>query len=293
MRYETVRAKSALHRLEHGVPYSYDLNVYRGCQHGCRYCFAQYSHGYLNDPDFFSTVYVKTNIAECLERELSNPRWKRALINLGGVTDSYQEAEATFRLMPDIWRLLIRYRTPACISTKSDLILRDFDLIAELSRTAYASVASTVTAMEDAVQRELEPGAVSTRRRLDMLKTFSAAGIPTGLHAMPLVPYFTDSTENIDALCRAAKEAETRYALFCGMKLTGKTCTRFFAFLERRHPELVGRFSQLYRTGHLDTDYKRALHEKVALAMQKYDLSSDYLPQTEKDKQLLEQLRLF
>lgn len=293
MRYEAIHTKSALHRIAGGIPYSYDLNVYRGCQHGCRYCFAQYSHSYLKDPDFFSTVYVKTNIAERLEQELSNPRWKREMVNLGGVTDSYQKAEETFRLMPDIWRLLIRYRTPACISTKSDLILRDFDLIAELSRVAYVGVAATVTAMDEAVQRELEPGAVSTRRRLEMLKTFSAAGIPTGLHAMPLVPHFTDSAENIDALCRAAKQAEVRYALFCGMKLTGKTCTQFFSFLERCHPELVGAFSKLYRTGHLDRDYKRALHEKIDAAMQQYGLSSNYLPQAAKEKQCTEQLRLF
>ena len=125
---------SALTELKRKVPYGWDLNIYRGCQHGCKYCYAMYSHKYLNSEEFFTDIHVKTNIVDELEKELKRNSWKRDVINIGGVTDSYQPAEAKYLLMPEILKLLIKDKTPAIISTKSKLILRDYDLIDKLSR---------------------------------------------------------------------------------------------------------------------------------------------------------------
>ena len=130
-----ISCKSAVNKVG-GMPYSMDLNIYRGCGHGCRYCFALYSHDYLEAGDFYRDIFVKKNVVEVLERELRNPKVNCGVINIGGVTDSYQPAEAEKRLMPEIWRLMIRHKTPVCISTKSDLILRDIDLISDSSRNA-------------------------------------------------------------------------------------------------------------------------------------------------------------
>ena len=105
--------ESALNKLKRKVPFGWDLNIYRGCSHACNYCYAIYSHQYLNSDGFYDDIFVKTNIVEQLEKELSSPSWKREVINIGGVTDSYQRAEETYQFMPRILKLLIKYKTPA------------------------------------------------------------------------------------------------------------------------------------------------------------------------------------
>ena len=139
MEYIELDSKSALNKLKRRIPYSYDLNIYRGCEHGCKYCYAIYSHDYLNDNNFFDKVYYKKNILEHLEKELSSPNWKREIVNIGGVTDSYQSIEEKLEIMPEVLKLMIKYKTPVIISTKSDLILKDIDLIDKLSRITYVN----------------------------------------------------------------------------------------------------------------------------------------------------------
>jgi len=139
---EQITCKTALNKLKRSIPYGWDLNIYRGCAHACTYCYAIYTHEYLNESNF-SKVFAKTNIAEQLDSELSKPTWKREIINIGGVTDSYQPAEAELKIMPEVLKVLIKHKTPAIISTKSDLILRDYALIDELSKITYVNIAST------------------------------------------------------------------------------------------------------------------------------------------------------
>ena len=125
--YKEIICATACNKLKRKMPYGWDLNIYRGCEHGCRYCYAMYSHDYManGEEEYFNDIYLKTNIAEKLEEQLAGRLWKREVVNIGGVTDSYQPIEEKYRLMPEILRLLIKYRTPCIISTKSDLILRD------------------------------------------------------------------------------------------------------------------------------------------------------------------------
>ena len=127
---------------------------------------------YINSKDFFGEIFVKKNIAEVLEKELSSRNWNRDIINLGSVTDNYQEAEKDYKLMRDVLKLLIRYKTPMCISTKSDLILRDFDLIDELSSIVPVRIATTITALDEKLSSLIEPNVISPERRLNILKEF-------------------------------------------------------------------------------------------------------------------------
>lgn len=199
--YKEITCVTACNRLKRpSLPFSWDMNIYRGCEHGCKYCFAMYSHRYLDDDEYFNSIYVKTNIAERLEQQLSRPSWKREPVSIGGVTDSYQPAEAKYKLMPDILRLFIKYKTPAIISTKSELILRDYDLIAELARITYVNIAETITCMDETRRRKIEPSGAPSLGRFRVLKEFSKTDAFTGLHLMPIVPFLTDSRENIDAL---------------------------------------------------------------------------------------------
>ena len=198
LKYREINCKSALNKIDNEYGFCYDLNIYRGCLHKCYYCFAVYSHKYINSKDFFGEIFVKKNIAEVLEKELSSRNWNRDIINLGSVTDNYQEAEKDYKLMRDVLKLLIRYKTPMCISTKSDLILRDFDLIDELSSIVPVRIASTITTLDEKLSSLIEPNVISPEKRFNMLREFKKTKAIVAVHAMPVMPFITeDSIEDI------------------------------------------------------------------------------------------------
>ena len=257
-------------------PYHWDLNVYRGCTHDCKYCYARYSHKYLQEKgDFSDAIFVKTNIVEALERQLRNPKWDKSVINLGGVTDNYQVAEAKEEQMPAILRLMIRYNNPIIISTKSDLILRDFDLLDELSRKTYVNIASTITTADEGLQKKLEPGGVSPKRRFLMLKEFGKTEASTAVHMMPLLPYLTDGEENLNAVFSQAKDADVDYLLAGFLYLRGETKQVFYEFLQKEYPNLIGEYRKLYQNAGLK-EYRRHIYERLNRIRGKYQISSDY-----------------
>lgn len=281
--YTEIVAQSALNKLKRKIPYGWDLNIYRGCHHGCRYCYALYSHGYLGAEEFSREIFVKVNIVEALEKELQSPDWKGDVINIGGVTDSYQPAEEKYRLMPQILKLLIKYKTPAIISTKSTLILRDFDLIDELSRITYINVAATITTADEAMREKIEPGASTTEARFAMLKEFRKTNASLGLHVMPIIPFLTDSETNLEALFSKAKDCGIDYLLPGTLYLRGKTRAAFFKFIEEEYPEKLDQLRSLYITGAAGKDYKNGLYNMVNRLRDKYGLSSSYMkPMREK-----------
>lgn len=274
--YREITCASACNKLKRKIPYGWDLNIYRGCEHECRYCYAMYSNQYLGSGDYFEDIYVKTNIVQELEKELSAPGWKREVINIGGVTDSYQPAESIYQLMPDILKLMIRYRTPCIISTKSDLILRDYDLIAELAEITYVNVAATITCMDEGIRKKIEPNGAESRKRFQMLKEFSKTNASTGLHFMPIIPYLTDSRENVDELYQMAKESRVGYVLPGTLYLRGKTRNVFFDFISREYPDLYQPLKALYQTGGAPKAYKNQLYQMVNELKEKYGLSGSY-----------------
>lgn len=271
--YHEIKCASALHPLKRKIPYGWDLNIYRGCSHACVYCYAQATH---HEGVFSQDIQVKSNVAEVLERELSSPSWNREIINIGGVTDSYQSAEATYRLMPDILRLLVKYRTPAIISTKSDLVLRDYDLIDELSRITYINIASTIVTVDDEVRKKIESGAVPAARRFAILKEFRKTNASVGLHAMPIIPFLTDGSENLEALCAGAADAGVHYFLPGVLYLRGKTRPKFFKAIRTYYPHLLEPLMTLYGTGGAGLAYKNAMYETLNGFRKKYALSGSY-----------------
>ena len=278
-----ITCSSALHKLKRKIPYGWDLNIYRGCGHKCRYCYAVYSHEYLGETDF-SKVYAKINIAEQLDKELSRPGWKREVINLGGVTDSYQPAEADMKLMPAVLRVLIKHKTPAIISTKSDLVLRDYDLIAELAEITYINIASTIVTTDENVRRKIEPGCSDSRARFNFLKEFRRTNASVGLHTMPIIPYLTDSPANIESLCIKARRAGVHYMLPGVLYLRGAARKVFFDFIKCTYPELYENLKELYKKGGADKAYKEKLYSRIVNPMRnKYGISNSYIkPMREK-----------
>lgn len=274
-----ITCKTAMNKLHSSrLPYHWDLNVYRGCQHKCQYCFALYTQDYMPDNDFFDTIYIKSNVVEQFEKQLASPSWKRDIVNLGGVTDSYQPIEKDRKIMPEILKLLIKYKTPCIVSTKSDLILRDFDLIDQLSRITYVNVAATITSMDENVRQKIEPGGVPSLRRFQMLKEFSKTNASRGLHMMPIIPYLTDSDENLNALYSHGEDAQVSYALPGLMNLRGRTRKSFFNFIRLEYPRLVPIFEDLYKDGRLDREYRTAFYKRLGKIKRAHSLSHNYMP---------------
>jgi len=280
---EKITCLSALNKLKRKIPYGWDLNIYRGCKHECKYCYAIYSHDYLGENNF-SKVFVKTNIVEQLEKELSKKTWEREVVNIGGVTDSYQVAESEYKLMPEIIKILIKYKTPAIISTKSDLILRDYDLIAQLAQITYVNIASTITTTDEKISKNIEPNCSTSEERFNILSEFRKTNASVGLHTMPIIPYLTDTLFNIESLCYEANKANVHYMLPGVMYLRGATRKVFFDFIHDTYPEHYEKLKNLYKKGGADKLYKDKLYKEIVNPMRdKYGISKSYIkPMKEK-----------
>lgn len=305
--FEEIQVKKALNKIKETsrlkLPFQWDLNIYRGCEHGCNYCYALYSHSYLEKEEkslsertegsgFFRKIYVKTNIAEALEKQLGARSWKKELINIGGVCDSYQPAEAKYGLMREVLAVMIKYKNPVTISTKSDLILRDYDLLEELAELTHVNIAVTVTTMDEKLSSLLEPLASPPEKRFSVLRAFKATAATTGLHIMPILPFLTDIPENLEQILSRAAECKVDYVLPGLLNLRGETRKHFFNFLVHNFPELLDPFRKLYAKGGADRAYNDELYGVLRNLMEKYHLSADYMKPVEVKLSGPEQLRL-
>jgi DNA repair photolyase len=305
--FEEIQVKNALNKIKETsrlkLPFRWDLNLYRGCEHGCNYCYAIYSHSYLEkeenpspggkeNSNFFRKIYVKTNIAEALEKQLGARSWKKELINIGGVCDSYQPVEAKYGLMREVLELMIEYKNPVTLSTKSELILRDYALLEELAELTYVNVAVTVTTTDEKLSSLLEPLASSPEKRFSVLRAFKDTAAITGLHMMPILPFLTDSPENLENVFSRAAECEVDYVLPGLLNLRGETRKHFFNFLARNFPELSVPYRSLYAKGGVDSRYKAELSGVLRNLMEKYQLSTDYMNPVETGLSPTRQLKL-
>jgi len=212
-------AKSILSRNQSpDIPFSVSLNPYRGCEHGCIYCFARPSHSYLGlSPglDFESRIYAKVNAAQLLRRELSKPSYRPEPIALGVNTDAYQPVERELRITRQVLEVLDAYRHPVAAITKSSLIERDIDVLAALAQRDQTFVAITITTLDPALARILEPRAATPARRLRTIRTLVDAGIPVGVSVAPMIPFITEP--DLERVLEACAQAGPRALaiLFC------------------------------------------------------------------------------
>lgn len=282
MAFIEISCKSALNNLKRKMPYGYDINIYRGCHHGCKYCYALYSHKYLDSKDYYNDIFVKTNIATILKKELKK---NRELFAIGTVSDSYQEAEKHYKIMPEILKLLIKYKNPIIISTKSDLILRDFDLISELSNETFVNIASSIITTDEEIKNLIEPNASDIKDRINFLKEFKKTNVRIGMHIMPILPFITDSYENLDSLFKIAKKINVDYVLPSSLNLYGKTKVEYLKFLKKEFPEEYIKTKEVFKDNKLNKEYKKDLFKKLKDLKLSYNLSFNYMPTYKKDKQ--------
>ncbi len=248
--YRPYRARSMLNKLKHVDDWlwvSYTLNPYRGCAHLCVYCDAR-ANQYGLSATFEQIVYYKENAVEVLEKQL--PRLRRDIVGTGGVCDAYQPVEVERRLTRRILETLARYRFPVEVLTKSELVLRDLDILQEINRLAWAGVLFTVTTFDPVVARRFEPYAPPPERRLAALERVAKAGLTTGVMLCPHLPGISDDQVHLEEVVRRARDAGAQFVLHGGLTLKeGPQKARFLEELKRHYPQLLPRYEELYRAG--------------------------------------------
>jgi DNA repair photolyase len=224
------------------VPMDVTVNPYRGCEHGCVYCYARPYHEYLGlsaGVDFESRIFVKENAPALLRAELMRRSWTPQIIGLSGVTDPYQPVERRLRLTRACLEVLAEFRNPVAIITKSHLVTRDADLLHDLARVDAAQVMVSITTLDDGLARAMEPRAARPDLRLDALRVLSDAGIPTGVMVAPIVPGLTD--HEVPAILRAAAAAGARTAGYTMLRLPHGVKDLFADWLDRHAPDRKAR----------------------------------------------------
>lgn len=219
------------------VGFEYSINAYRGCSHGCAYCYARPTHEYLGFSaglDFESKILVKEAAAELLRKELCSPRWKPTMLAMSGVTDCYQPAERTFQLTRKCLKVLAEFRNPVSVITKNHLVTRDIDLLSQLASIRAAAVMVSVTTLDAELARRMEPRTSAPRRRLEAIEALSSAGIPVGVMVAPIIPGLTD--HEIPAILNAAAKAGARFAGVVPVRLPLAVAPLFENWLERNYP---------------------------------------------------------
>ena len=285
MEYIPIQCKSAIRKVRGGMPYQHDVNIYRGCEHGCLYCYALYSHDYLDDEKFYDHIYYKENIVEILEKEISKPSWQKNIINFGSVSDSYQPCEKELGLMREVLKLMIRYQNPVNISTKSTLILRDIDLLAELSKVAAVNLTCTVTCADESIQQVIEPRAATSLERMKVLQILKQkTNASVGILMMPIIPYITDSYENIEAIYKLAQQIDLDYIVPGTLYLRGKTKPYFLNSIRQYDENLYWKLKHLYPKGSCLKEYKKEFYQSLNQIRKKYDLENRVLKDTHKDE---------
>jgi len=224
------------------IPFNLAINPYRGCEHGCIYCFARPYHTYLGlsaGLDFETRLYAKTNAAERLRAELAARIYRCEPINIGDATDPYQPIERRYRLMRSLIEVMAECRQPFTIVTKSSLIERDIDLLAPMARQGLVAVYMTITTLDPDLGRRLEPRATAPWRRLETVRRLREAGIPVGVSMGPIIPFLNEP--EIESLLQAASDAGAQGAFYTVLRLPLELRELFIEWLNAHYPQRAKR----------------------------------------------------
>jgi DNA repair photolyase len=277
VRYEEIEAKSVLNPA-HGLPYfSWTVNPYRGCTHGCHYCFARRYHSYLDlntGDDFTGVIFVKVNAPAVLRGELARRGWRRELVAVGTATDPYQPIEGRYRLTRGVLEALAEARTPASVVTKGPMVIRDRDVLATLRDRAAATVCVSLTTLDVDRWRRLEPGTAAPRQRLRAVAALAAAGITVGVLLAPIVPGLTTDRENLEAVVRAAHDHGAGFLGTRVLHLHPGVKEHFAAFLREDSPGLLPLYRRLYPGTYPPAGVEARLLEVIGELRARYGLAA-------------------
>ena len=233
-----IEAKSILSKLRSKDPFfgiTYNMNLYRGCQHGCIYCDTRSECYQIHD---ISVISVKKNALELLPGELNSKRKNKATVGTGSMNDPYMPIEKELEMIRKALQLIATYKFPVHIITKSDLVERDMDILQDISKT-YAAVSFTITTASDTLSRQLEPFAPVTSKRFKAMEQLAAKGIYTGITLMPVLPFINDTTDNIESIIKGAKDSGASYIIpMFGVTLRKGSRDYFYKALDTTFPDI-------------------------------------------------------
>ena len=220
------------------VPFDRSINPYRGCEHGCSYCFARPTHAFLGlSPglDFESQIIYKADAAMLLKKELGRPNYECSVLAMGTNTDPYQPAEKSLRLTRSILEVLSEFNHPVAIVTKSALVIRDLDILGSMAKRGLAQVCLSVTTMDRRLANKLEPRATTPDKRVETLRSLAAAGIPTGIMAAPMIPALND--QELEEILTVGRKAGAQFASYILLRLPLEIKDLFTDWLKTHFPQ--------------------------------------------------------
>jgi DNA repair photolyase len=274
-RYQEVTCRSALNRVE-GMPFKWTLNPYRGCTHGCHYCFARRYHVQFEmntDDEFASVILVKHNLTAVLARELDRPSWVREQVAVGTATDPYQPIEGHYTLTRQAIQALTRAKTPIGLITKGPMIVRDLDVLVEHGRAARSAVYMSIPTVDEDAWRQLEPGTAHPLQRLRAVRQLAEGGVNVGVLMAPIVPGFSSSRSKIERTIKAIADHGARFVGCNVMYLQDGTRTHFMRFIEREFPAMTPRFEKLYQGKYPPQAYRKEVQGMVRTLQDRYGLA--------------------
>ena len=273
--YQEVSCRSALNRVK-GMPFNWTLNSYRGCTHGCHYCFARRYHAQFEmnaGDEFASVILVKTNIVEVLARELDRPSWKRERVAVGTATDPYQPIEGHYKLTRRALEVFARARTPIGLITKGPMIVRDRDVLLDLAKAAGCTIYMSVPTVDEDAWRSLEPGTAHPLQRLRAVRELADAGINAGVLMAPIVPGFTSARSKVEQTIKAIADHGARFVGCSVMHLQGGTRGHFMDFISREFPAMLPRFERLYASAYAPAAYRKEAQAMVRVLQDRYGVA--------------------
>ncbi|MGB0033877.1 MAG: radical SAM protein [Candidatus Acidiferrales bacterium] len=260
------------------VPFGWTVNPYRGCEFGCKYCYARYTHEYmeLDGGEFESKIYVKQDAGPLMERDLATKKIWGEHIAIGTATDPYQPAEGEFGATRAILeRMAEREGLSLSITTKSNRVVRDIDLLQRISARSCITIDMSVATIRTRLARLLEPRAPRPDLRLAAVRKLRDAGIAAGINAMPILPRITDRQEDLDALVCASRDAGAQWIAAGVLFLMPSSLKQFIPFLEQKFPKLARRYREWYtRHSYAPDAYRKEIAERFEHLRRKYGLGS-------------------
>lgn len=233
------------------IPFTYSVNPYRGCEHGCIYCYARPSHEYLGFSaglDFESKIMVKRSAPALLRASLLSKKWDPQVVEMSGNTDCYQPVERVLQLTRGCLQVFLELRNPVAIITKNELVTRDLDVLTSLAREQLVHVSLSITTLDESLARIMEPRTSAPRRRLHAIRTLSEAGVPTSISVAPVIPGLTD--QEIPSILRAAIEHGAGSASYSVLRLPGAVEGLFTRWINEVAPEKAGKVLERVRSLH-------------------------------------------
>jgi DNA repair photolyase len=274
-RYQEVRCRSALNRVK-GMPFEWTLNPYRGCTHGCHYCYARRYQTQFElgaDDDFASIIFVKTNFVSMLRRELERPSWTGEYIALGTATDCYQPIEGHYKLTRGSLEALRDFNNPVGVVTKGPMVVRDKDILSDLTAGPGCGVYISVPTVDEDAWRLLEPGTAPPLQRLRAVRELVNAGIRAGVLMNPIVPGITSKPALLERTMKAIADHGARFVGCNVMFLEGGTRDHFMRWLTQEFPNLVEGYNSLYAGKYAPSSYRKEVQNVVGLLRKKYGVN--------------------